>query len=404
MGSGEKTITVGQFAQWGLQCARDNIEFLLVLDACYSTIFASSVRTRMLELAGGILNAAQCAFAEKHVGFITSARSSCARSIAMISTDESLVNLFGAKSPEEEWARGFLHRSTMFLRQFNWLLAYGFGTFAAPLDRDVNLSQFVVRMNMRCLPAGHGFHASLVADEGFGSIPLRSFFPFPRLGNLRPDQAMAAWPEVMLEDLIPSARLGRLFDDVGTLEGAGVAEGDEKVAEEEAEEQGGTFPADYLLIPIRRAGDNTVERAGATILSSQLVPESPIVQRLSGNEVPGADEDEEEDNRPKGLQANHLLLVMLRKITNGRIKFTNGHAVVTSDICHLNELAQYLEEDLQVSVPLWEPLGRVAGFRSCFATDEQFRDFLQQMLARALARFPEFQQMYPDIPPLSEDE
>jgi hypothetical protein len=217
VGGAGKVLRLQNFAQWGFQCAVANIEFLLVLDACCSTIFASSVWDTMRGLAPSMLSGEQWAFAEKHIGFITSASGVCTRSTAMISKDESLVNLFGAKEGEEEWARGLCHRSSMFLRQFNWLLAYGFGTFDRALHRDVTLQEFVTRMNLPCLC----FHASIVAHQDFGSIQLRSFFPFPQLGTLGPDRPMARdWPGVVLGDLIPSARLGRLWDDLWPLGGS----------------------------------------------------------------------------------------------------------------------------------------------------------------------------------------
>jgi hypothetical protein len=163
----------------------------------------------------------------------------------------------------------------------------------------------------------------------------------------------------------------------------GGAEGDEKV----------TLKADYLLIPIRRAADNN-------LFSSQLQPEPPFVRRLCDNHATGGGEDVEDDDRLKRLQAHHLLLVILREITSGRIK--DGCASLTVDDCR--SLAKYLAEELQVSAPLWEPLVRVARFRSCFATDDQFRVFLREMRARALARFPEFQREYPTVAPFREPE
>jgi hypothetical protein len=120
-------IDVGEMSEWVRPCAASKTEFLVVLDACCSTILAGSVRAQMLRLAASLLTADQRAFAEKHVGFITSGKGGCARSTAMVSKDESLVNLFGVKAAPDDWARGFFQRSTMFLRQFNWLWPTGSG-------------------------------------------------------------------------------------------------------------------------------------------------------------------------------------------------------------------------------------------------------------------------------------
>jgi hypothetical protein len=52
---------------------------------------------------------------------------------------------------------------------------------------------------------------------------------------------------------------------------------------------------------------------------------------------------------------------------------------------------------------VWDYLWRVTPCRSNFGTEEEFRVFLVQMRARALAIFPEFQPLYPDVP-IAEDE
>jgi hypothetical protein len=404
LGSGGRLLTVHDFVQWGLQCAQGETEFLVVLEACYSTVFASAVRTRLLQRAKK-LKPDKRVFARDKVGFITSAKRICSRSIAMISKDDALVNLFEARGPEDEWARGFFHWSSMFLRQFNWLLAYGCGPLSTPLHPALKVEECVARMNLRRFPDEHGFYASLVASEAFGSIEFKSFFPFQDFGILDPTRLIGdEWPGIKIGDLIPSPRLGRLFDDVCTLEEEDRVEGEEQAAGEETPEEPPTGPADYLLIPIKQAADGRpFQRDGPPVLASTLQPEPPFVRRLSDNhfsmEAEGW-EDVEEDDRPKRLDANHLLLVILRQITNGRI--TDGRAPVTCDICE--SWAKYFVDELHVDVPLWEPLGRVARFRSCFESDESFKGFLVEMLGRALGLFPEFQAEYPGVEPIVEAE
>jgi hypothetical protein len=403
------------FADWAEVCALRHKPFLAVLDACYSTVFAAaaleSLKYPYLE------SAAELDLFDRHVGFITSASGICARSTAMVSEDDGLVNLFGQKDPQEQWARGFFLRSSMFFRQFNWLLAYGFpldstppdappslsARLAAPAsDRNMNIKQFVERMNLRCFPGGHGFHASLVAAEAFESQQFSSFFSIPPLGDLKPSTLIDAsrWSGITIGDVIPAARLGRLCDDVSPLEEE-EEEGEERVSGSEVVLDLPP-PGRCLLIPIARADDGTIRLAPA-ILSGTLRPETPFVKKLCTIKVPGDGEGSHSRGArgPRLLQVGHLYLEMVRRFTPA--EFGEPRWQPTLDDCHAWET--YLDT-LKVCVPMecWTVLPRVLMFRSLFDTDQEFKDILREMRGRALARRPKFQAAYPGVQPIQDDE
>jgi hypothetical protein len=406
LGAGHGLLSKDDFALWAIECARAGKQLLVVIDACFSTGFATDA---MDFLRGKLAKQAPLLdFVEKNVGFITSARGICARSTPMISKDRSLVNLF-APSPDRQdtWARGFFTRSSMFLRQFNWLLAY------APPDPKLTLGQFVRQMNVRRFADGHGFYAALVGGSSFGSVQFNSFFPMP-LGTLDPTTEVPEWPEVTVGDLIPGAKLGHLYDDVRQLEEEdGEGEGEEGVEEEEPNEQApepGT--ASFLLIPIVRHADGTVGRAGRALLSEDLGLDFLFLSKLCVGHSTVEDEEEDEAGAraPERLEVGHLFVAACHRFARNKVPEARSAGTVAR--CTSTEVVErcrlwqtYLEERLDVEVPhsAWESLARLTRFRGLFASDADFERFLEELRDRALAQLPEFQPAYPNVTPIEDD-
>jgi hypothetical protein len=270
------------FTQWATQCTNSEKKFLVVLDACCSTVFATATMDHINRQLEQKHQTSKVPWIAANVGFITSATGICGRSTPMISRDATLVNLFGATPPSAAWASGFFTRSSMFLRQFNWLLTYGFET----LHSKLTVREFVQRMNRRRFPAGHGFHAALVGGDGFASSEFKSFFKIRPLGVPDPAVPLPGWEELTVGDLIPALRLGRLYDDWGHLEEEeGEGEETDPVKEEELKEE----EADSPLIPIHKV-DGVVRRASPVLLSSAANLGPVFMAKLCIRDSPAEDD------------------------------------------------------------------------------------------------------------------
>jgi hypothetical protein len=406
LGAAQGFLRGSDFTQWMLTCALSERKFLVVLDACYSTVFATAALDHTKRELEQIQQMSKAAWIESNVGFITSAKGVCARSTSMISKDPDLVMSFGETPRGAEWVNGFFTRSSMFLRQFNWMLTYGFQTWHPKLT----VREFVRRMNLRRFAEGHGFHASLVAGEGFGSSEFKSFFQIQPLGPPNPAAAVPGWPEITIGGLIPAARVGHLYDDVEQLEEED-GEEEERVMEEEVVGQDvpdleaavklGTVS--YLLIPIERVG-SVVRRAGPAVLSSQANVSAELLHKLSVSHSSAHDEEEDEmePRRPERLQPGHLLIEVIGRLAKGKIR--EGRSAATLESC--SKLRSYLETlDVWVPVSASDSLARLSRLRSEFDSDATFERFLDEMRARALVTWPEFAAVYstarvpiPDIP------
>jgi hypothetical protein len=334
------------------------------------------------------------------VGFITSGRRRCQCSLPVISAEEDLVNLFG-QGRSGEWVEGFLIRNPMFARQFTWLLAYGHHPTinTAPLPPDPTLKEFVQRMN--CAGVYRGFKAKVVCRAPFGSFPFEWFFRGPR--QLDPTaNADDGW-QMKVGAIVPTPRLGHLFDDVTRLLDEQIEDKDEGDDQEEEEEQADatSIPpeahdadaAGTCAIPIAR--ESGVVTPGRRVL---LDGKDPLAVRMRLSQAGGEDEDEDDSVDKNRLQVGHLYLHVGRAWARGEIG--PGRSLMTLKLCLW--LKNYLENTLTVWVPgnAWDILGKIARLRGGFESAEAFEEFLGVLRGRALATAPQFQSVYPGVAPI----
>jgi hypothetical protein len=391
------------FAEWAVNCVDAGKRLLMVLDACSSTDFAREAWKAITSTVAEIRPPEALAFVENNMGFITSGAGLCEQSIAMISEDERLVNLFDKKRDSEKWARGFFIPDSLFFRRFNWLLAYGFPS-SAERDSDTDpeaeatdtrsprltIKQFVDKMND--LRVHRGFTAAWIGTEQAGaSLEFTSLFPFPQLGGLRPADPVPDWPGVRVGDVIPDAAVGELFDDVPQLRARALEDCGGARATLDAEQ--------VLLIPIERDGRGGFVRL-PPLVTKDIDQETPFLLRLHSGHS-GAD-DAAAPDAPQRLTVHRLWLKAGRWAAKNKIR--SGWAVVTTDICRA--LEAHIEKNLNVSVPIseWSAVWRLAGFRRLFSSDHIFKLFLEELLRRALCQWPEFRPLYPNVEPLMNDE
>jgi hypothetical protein len=95
LGTGKKKLSVGAFVNWAQQCAGLDRRLLVVLDACMSTRFARRVMDKLRDRLKSDGREEFYRKVTELVGFITSGRRHCQRSVPLISADKDLVNLFG---------------------------------------------------------------------------------------------------------------------------------------------------------------------------------------------------------------------------------------------------------------------------------------------------------------------
>jgi hypothetical protein len=202
----EETLTTSDFAGWASTTHATGKPLLVIIDACNSTKFAEQV---WMKLGGrqrkSNTMASSCA---SGFGILASGRRSTFSSATIVSKDPELV--YPLDDPPEfvdGWVMGFKVNSSMFMRKLLWLLTYGLA------DKTVTLRDFVEELNKGKGRFSHGFQADLVTFSAahFAATPLSMFFPFDVVQG---DTEMPDWAGVIFDQVIPSRRVGDLYDDM----------------------------------------------------------------------------------------------------------------------------------------------------------------------------------------------
>jgi hypothetical protein len=202
LGEGTERVTVNNVCFWARLCAFTHRTFLGVFAGKCSTVFAETVwrvLTNCPRQEGAQL-------LSDYVGFITSSRDVYASSTPVVSRYLGVVELFGefAGPLPGGFLPGFYIRGSMFCRQLNRLLAYGFGCSAT-----TTVSDFVRLLNPRNVEQ-QGFWAEYVGGPGASLLPLSAFFP---VGTQQPTSEIHKGLPVQVKDLIAAEELGELVDD-----------------------------------------------------------------------------------------------------------------------------------------------------------------------------------------------
>jgi hypothetical protein len=185
------SITVYKMANY---CSLARKPLLVVLDACYSTVFAERTIRKLTRL--GDLDRVD-------VSFLTSGRGPCFNSAVVLSSETP--HLFPA------WCGvSYKINNSMFSRAFLFKLAY-----KLTAQCDLTLGNLPGRMNVPDAEMKNGFEAAAQYSKLANQyVPLREFFPWGPVGT---DEKSSVNPDVSFSAVIPNREVGQLFDDIGNF-------------------------------------------------------------------------------------------------------------------------------------------------------------------------------------------
>jgi hypothetical protein len=202
-GSPEEILTPETFSGLAYLAWHVGKHILFVIDASHSTTVAENAWEKVRDAIPGL----DAGDPGKFVGFLTSGRDTCFTSAIVVSQNQELVYMIPGHHPPHESpiVNGCRIHNSMFTRQLNWVTAYGLEA-----DSDVTLEALPDYLNgpeEYC----YGFQAEFVGrGREFGSLPMRYFFPWSQgSGNV----SVRGRPGVEMTDLVPSERMGDLYDD-----------------------------------------------------------------------------------------------------------------------------------------------------------------------------------------------
>jgi hypothetical protein len=205
--AGEERLSISDFRGYADLAVMAGKHLLVIMDACHSTRFAREVWADLSAARG----AASLDTVAQHVCFLTSAEGSCYNSLTVVSRDPSLVYLFDSMAYRStvQLALGYRKHNSMFGRQLNWILAYGW-----PVGRAVRTT-FGELINAMNGPVDglYGFCAELVTrGTDWARSALEWFFP---IGKFAPTDPVRGWQgTATVEEVIPSPAMGILEDDI----------------------------------------------------------------------------------------------------------------------------------------------------------------------------------------------
>jgi hypothetical protein len=274
-------FSIDNFVRWCGLAERRKKPILFVLDACHSTTFARRVCSALRDD-----NAGDVAGLDQFTGFLTSAGKPSFTSAIVVSCDPRLVYLLDETSQGDSQAQpgsfsqggslalGYRVSNSMFFRAF--LLEV---TYRLSLSDGVTIADLPDHMNVGG-PFRHGFDAAFVPvpdpaaippppPSQFGALALRDFFPWDRVQDAT---VVNDGTGVTFGDIIPSAPLGGLWDDISRFWRQGVRA---KAA----------FAYAFVEIGLDEQGKKVVEKINEQDhLDKILGREHPLMKEVSGGQ------------------------------------------------------------------------------------------------------------------------